>query len=87
MEFRAVVNTGIRVGDARFRSTYSTGSRQTKRSAASPLTAPMTLGYHDAVVDSGAAPFSPNRNAKPWTTLTAARDKLLRTSKYFGREL
>ena len=46
-----------------------------------------TLGYHDAVVDRGAAPFSPNRNAKPWTTLTAARDKLLRTSKYFGREL
>ena len=46
---------------------------------------------HDAIADRGAhAVIPPRKNAKPWKTITAdaaARNEILRTSKYLGRTL
>ncbi len=50
-----------------------------------------TRKCHDAIADRGAhAVIPPRKNAKPWQTFTAgaaARNEILRTSKYLGRAL
>ena len=92
LEIRAVEITGSHIGDAsvlpdllgqipigeEIGSVTADGAYDTRK-------------CHDAIADRGAhAVIPPCRNAKPWQTVTAgaaARNEILRTSKYLGRAL
>jgi hypothetical protein len=92
LEIRAVEITGSHIGDAPvLPDLLSQIPADEEIASVTADGAYDTRKCHDAIADRGAhAVIPPRKNAKPWQTVTAgaaARNELLRASKYLGRAL
>lgn len=90
LEIRAVEITGSHIGDAPvLPDLLSQIPADEEIASVTADGAYDTRKCHDAIADLGAhAVIPPRKNAKPWQTVTAgdaARNEILRASKYLGR--